>query len=176
MWGGCWDRWVGVASVPQVGHANGRKRRSCDGNGWSGHALKKSQRRRSHPNLHRRKRPEPEATPCTHMESQRPDPHLGVQLQLEEALGHRRTVLVELLLSPIPRCDQDRASNRFLETPPTSRQGQAAHRLGRRGHPPEPTRACVPEKLEGQNLGGASPGLCPGTKPRRVSLGLLETA
>ena len=38
------------------------------------------------------------------MESQRPDPNLGVQLQLEEALGHRRTVLVELLLSPLKGC------------------------------------------------------------------------
>ena len=64
------------------------------------------------------------------MESQRPDPGLGVQLQLEEALGHRRAVLVELLLSPLPRRDQDRTGDRFLETPPTSRQGQAAHRVG----------------------------------------------
>ena len=70
------------------------------------------------------------------MESQRPDPGLGVQLQLEEALGHRRAVLVELLFSPLPRCDQDRAGDRLFETPSTSRQGQAAHRLGRRGHPP----------------------------------------
>jgi len=110
------------------------------------------------------------------MESQRPDPNLGVQLQLEEALGHRRAVLVELLLSPLPRCDQDRAGNRFLETPPTSRQGQATHRLGWCGHPPQPTRACVPEKLAGQNLGGTSPSLCPGTQPCGVPLGLLEAA
>ncbi len=110
------------------------------------------------------------------MESQRPDPNLRVQLQLEEALGHRRTVLVELLLSPLPRCDQDRASDRFLETPPTSRQGQATHRLGWCGHPPQPNGAGIPEKLAGQNLGGTSPGLCPGTKPCRVPLGLLEAA
>jgi len=110
------------------------------------------------------------------MESQRPDPGLGVQLQLEEALGHRRAVLVELLLSPLPRCDQNRAGDRFLETPATSRQRQAAHRLGWCGHPPQPTRACVPEKLTGQNLGGTSPGLCPGTQPGRVPMGLLEAA
>jgi len=45
------------------------------------------------------------------MESQRPDPDLRVQLQLEEALCHRWTVLVELLLPPLPRCDQDRAGD-----------------------------------------------------------------
>ena len=109
------------------------------------------------------------------MESQRPDTDFGVQLQLEEALGHRRTVLVELLLSPLLRCDQDRAGDRFLETPPTSRQGQATDRLGWCCHPPQPTRACVLEKLAGQNLGGTPPGLCPGTKSGGVPLGILET-
>ena len=146
------------------------------GNRWSGPALKKSQRRRAHPNLHRRKWPEPEATPCTHLESQRADPNLGVQLQLEEAVGHRRTVLVELLLSPLPRCDQDRAGDRFIETPATSRQRQIAPRLGRRRHPPKPTGASVLEKLEGHNLGGTSLCICAGTQPGRVSLGILETA
>jgi hypothetical protein len=99
------------------------------------------------------------------MESQRPDPDLGVQLQLEEAFSHRRAVMVELLLSSLSRCDQDRAGDRFLETPPTSRQRQAAHCLGRCGHPSKPTGAWIPEKFEGQNLGGTSPGLCPGTQP-----------
>jgi len=64
---------------------------------------------------------EAEAAPCTHMEPQRPDPRLGVQLQLEEAFSHRQTVLVELLLSPLPRCEHDRTGDRFLETPSTSR-------------------------------------------------------
>ena len=99
-----------LSTPPQAGHANARKRRFLVGSGWSGPALKKSQKRRSHLNLYRRKRPEPEAAPCTHMESQRPDPNLGIQLQLEEAFGHRRTVLVEFLLSPLPRGDQDRAN------------------------------------------------------------------
>ena len=80
------------------------------------------------------------------MESQGPDPGLGVQLQLEEALGHRRAFMVELLLSPLPRCHQDRAGDRFPKTPPTTCQRQAAHRLGRRSHPPQPTGAGVPEK------------------------------
>ena len=110
------------------------------------------------------------------MESQRPDPGLGVQLQLEEALGHRRTVLVELLLSPLPRCDQDRAGNRFFETPPTSRQRQAAHRMGRRCHPPQSTRSPVPGEFARQNLGGTTSGVCPRTQSRRIPLGLLETA
>jgi hypothetical protein len=70
------------------------------------------------------------------MESQRPDASLGVQLQLEEALGHRRSIMVELLLSPLPRCDQDGANNRLFEAPSTAREGQAAYRLGWRGHPP----------------------------------------
>jgi hypothetical protein len=176
MSGGCWDIWVGVASVRQAGHRNVRKRRSCDGNGWSGPALKKSQRRRAHPPLHRRERVEPEASPGTHMESQRPDPDFGVQLQLEKALGHRWAVLVEFLLSPLPRRNQDRAGDRFLETPPTARQGQAANRMGRRSHPPQPTSACIPEKFAWQNLGRTSPCLCPGTQPGRVPLELLETA
>jgi hypothetical protein len=65
------------------------------------------------------------------MEPQRPDPGLGVQLQLEEAFGHCRSVVVELLLSPLSRRDQNRAGDRLLETPATSREGQAAHRLER---------------------------------------------
>jgi len=42
--------------------------------------IKKNQRRRAHPPLHRRERSKPEAAPGTDVESQRPDPGLGVQL------------------------------------------------------------------------------------------------
>jgi hypothetical protein len=163
MWGGCWDRWGGVANVPQAGPVNARKRKLPAGNKWSGRALKKSQRRKAHPNLHRRKRPEPEATPGAHVESQRSDPSLRVQFQLEEAFSHRRPILVELLFSPLPWFDQDRAGYRLLKTPPTTRQRQPPYRLGRRGHPPQPTRAGVPEGFARQNLGRTPPGLCPGT-------------
>ncbi len=103
--------------------------------------IQKNQSRRAHTPLHRREWPESEAAPGAHMESQRPNADLGVQLQLEKTVGHRRSVLVELLLSSLPRRDQDRAGDRLLEASATSREGQAAYRLGRRGHPPQPTRA-----------------------------------
>ena len=95
------------------------------------------------------------------MESQRPDPNLGVQLQLEKALGHSRAVFVELLLSPLPWRDQDGAGDRFPQTPPTSCEGQTAHRLGRSRNAPQPNGPGVPKKSEWQNLGRTSPGLCP---------------
>jgi hypothetical protein len=99
---------------------------------------------RAHPTFRSPSRPE--ATPYPHMESQRPDSNLGVQLQLEEALGHRWTVLVELLLSSLHRCDQDRTGDRFLETPSTPREGQVAYRLGWRGHPPQSIRVSVSKR------------------------------
>ena len=78
--------------------------------------LKKSALRAAHHRLHRRKRTERAPASVPHLGAARTDAGAAISLQLEDALGHRRRHVVELLLPAFPGTSAPRRSSSFSRT------------------------------------------------------------
>ncbi len=93
--------WAGPASAQAGGHWSATRRRSGTGRNTAGCGLKKSPRREAHHRLRRRKWIERTTASSADLGPARADPGAALSLQLEGAVGRRRSHLVELLLPPL---------------------------------------------------------------------------
>src|SRR5580704_1450093 len=176
MSGSSWSAWAGARNGRWDEPENATKSRSTTGRRGGGRPLKKSAPGRAHPGLHRRKRSEPATASLSHLGAARTDAGPAVQLQLEEPVGSGWTHGVELLLSRLCRCGEERAGAGLfagLGPPPPP---AAAGGLGPSASASQPTRARLHCQLAGLDRHGLPAALRAGIEPGRIHLGLLEAA
>src|SRR5208337_485873 len=151
---------TGPASGPAGGRWSATRRPSGVGRSAAGRRLKKSALRAAHDHLHRRKRIERATASGADLGAARADPGVAVSLQLEGAVGRRRSHLVELLLPSLSH-DHPCSSAGGL--------GWTAGAPGARGQRLHPCAA-------GPARDRVAAGLRSGTQSGRVHLGSLETS
>jgi transposase len=177
--GHVWKILVGLGWSPQRPEGRARERNEEQVLNWKKNVwpeLKKSAPGEAYPRLHRRKRTESATASLPYLGTSRTDPHPAIQLQLEDSLGSCGAHVVEVLLSHLCRCHQERTGRRFscgLGAPPWS---TVADRVGSFAGTPQPTGAGVHCWFAGLDFHCLSSTLRAGTEPRRVHLGLLEAA
>src|SRR5579883_3208004 len=174
MSGRCWTLWAGVASAPWARRVSGTRRRFGAGVASAGRPSKKSPSRRAYDRLHRRKRGEPAATPGADMVASRPNAGAAIQLQLGQAFRRRRDHVLQLLLPVVQGIDQERGGGGLPGCSAATHPRPTADRLGSVVGAQEPDHPAVHRRAGGAAVDGVPAGLCAGTEPGRVHLGLLE--
>src|SRR5260221_13947464 len=174
--GHVWKILVGLGWSPQRPEGRARERNEEQILNWKKNVwpeLKKSAPGEAHHRLHRRKRTESATASLPYLGASRTDPHPAIQLQLEESVGRCRSHPVELLLSHLCRCHQERTGRGFSCGLGASPWSTVADRVGSFAGTPQPASPGGHCWFEGLDFHCLSSTLPAGTEPPRVYLGLL---
>ena len=121
-----------------------------------------------------RMRVQPEIDGQEDVGAKRTNARAGDELQLEQALNHRRDQPAEHLF-PDPRgVDQERTGHRLPGAPAALHPGQSAGGLGRPAGAPLQGGEGIPPEHRGEGLGGKTAGLRAGTQSHRIPVGQRE--
>src|SRR5258707_12180555 len=177
--GHVWKILVGLGWSPQRPEGRARERNEEQILNWKKNVwpeLKKSAPGEAHHRLHRRKRTESATASLQYLDAARTDLQPAIQLQLEESVGRCRSHPVELLLSHLCRCHQERTGRGFSCGLGASPWSTVADRVGSFAGTPQPASPGVHCWFAGLDFHCLSSTLRAGTEPRRVYLGVLEAA
>jgi len=111
-----------------------------------------------------------------HLGTARADAGAGVQLQLEEPVGGRRINLLEFLFPAIPWRGEKPTGHRLPPGLGTTRGQSIAVGVGWAAGTSQQAGSRFPSELGRLDRVGVLTGLCAGTQPGRIHLGLLEAA
>ena len=148
----------------------------CSGNASGGPRLKKSPAARANHRLHRRKRAERTAASRPDVGSAGTDAGAAISLQLAHALGYGGSDLVEFLFSAVSGHHSQSAGGGVPHASAAPSFRECLGDLGWSPGTPKPIGAGVCGGTTRAAAGGVFAGVCAGTQPRGISVGVLETS